>query len=163
MPSKVPALIDYLVGLFTADPSLAALSLGGQSGVTVFDGPATVGADPFLKLFIGLADPDADTIQAAATWSQSRGDMGTTTRDETVTIYCCAEAWSGSDSVSDVRHAVFAVTGAVETLVRADTTRFGGNAAQATPGFASGSLMQNNTEQGAVARVQFSLTFRTFT
>ena len=156
--SRVPALIDYLVALFTN-----AATLGQATPpVTVYDGPPTTELDPFLKLYLGLTDPDNEAIEAAATITQAREDLGSSTRGEVSEIHCCAEAWSGVDTIQVVRLQVFGILAAVETLVRADATQFGGNA-QAMPGLSVGELLQNNTSTGAIARIPFSLTFRSFT
>ena len=159
MSSKVPPLIDYLVALFTNDATL------GQAvpPVTVFDGPPTTALDAPLKLYVGLTDPDADTAEPAAALTQARSDLGNLTRDELSEIHCVAEAWSGVDALQTMRVAAFGIVAAVETLVRADATKFGGNAALAAPGVTNGELLQNNTSTGAVARVTFSLMFKSFT
>ena len=44
--------------------------------------------------------------------------------------------------------------------MQADTTQFGGNAQFPDPGITAGVLMQNNTQQGAVARLAFDLIFK---
>jgi hypothetical protein len=44
--------------------------------------------------------------------------------------------------------------------MQADTTQFGGNALFPDPGITAGVLMQNNTQQGAVAREAFDLIFK---
>ena len=44
--------------------------------------------------------------------------------------------------------------------MQADTTQFGGIVLFPAPGLDRGSLSQNNTQQGAIARVPFDLTFR---
>ena len=159
MSSKVPALIDYLVALFTSAATLGAAT----PPVTVYDGPPTTGLDAPLKLFVGLTDPDADTAEPAAAFTQARSDMGNLTRDELSEIHCAAEAWAGTDDMPTVRVAAFGIVAAVETLVRADATKFGGNAQLAAPGVTNGELLQNNTTTGAVARVTFSIMFKSFT
>lgn len=159
MPSKVPALIDYLVTTFTNAPTLGTAT----PPVTVYDGPPTTGLDAPLKLFVGLTDPDNPAIESAATLTQSRSDLGSATRDEVSEIHCCAEAWAGTDDMPTVRHAAFGILAAVETLVRADATSFGGNAQLAAPGVSAGELLQNNTTTGAIARIPFTVTFRSFT
>ena len=157
--SRVPSLIDYLVSTFTN-----ATTLGQASPpVTVYDGPPTTLLDAPLKLYVGLSDPDSDQAESAATFTQSRDDLGLTGRLEETEIRCVAEAWSGDDSIQVVRLAVFGIVAAVEALVRADATRFGGNAALAAPGVTTGELLQNNTDHGAIARVSFSLMFKSFT
>jgi hypothetical protein len=157
--SSVPALLDWLVSAFQAAPTL------GQATppVAVYDGPVTLAEDDKLVLWVGLADPDTVPPQPAATFEQSRQGMGQVTRDEVSVIRCAAEAWAGTDDLSTVRHAAFAITAAVEAIIRADTTRFGGNAQLAAPGVTGGELLQDNTQQGAVARVVFQITFRSFT
>lgn len=157
MTTKVPALIDYLVAEFQASVTLGQAS----PPVTVFDGPPTTAADPELKLYVGLSDPDNEGIEIAATFTQSRGDLGYATRDEVTAINCCAEAWSGDDTISTVRHSVFAILAAVEALVRADNSTGGLGFSQ--PGVTAGDLLQNNSATGAIARVPFTLTFKSFT
>jgi hypothetical protein len=159
MTTKAPALIDWVVNAFTIAPTLGA----AVPPVTVYDGPPTTESDPFLKLYVGLTDPDNPAAEEAATWVQSRGDLGLLTRDEISTIHCCAEAWSGTDDMPTVRHAVVTIFAAAETIIRSDTTQFGGNAALAAPGVDASSLIQNNTQTGAVARIPFDITFKSFT
>ena len=155
--SKVPALIDYLVAEFQGAATLGAAS----PPVAVYDGPVVTAAPAQLVLYVGLQDPDSNDVQAAATFTQQREDMGTVTRGETTTVNCVAEAWSGADTVSAVRTAAFGIVAAVEALVRADNT-MGGLGFQA-PGVAAGELLQNNTDAGAIARVPFTITVRSFT
>ena len=154
--SRVPALIDYLVTLFTSDATIG----GATPPVTVFDGPATTELDAPLKLYVGLADPDNTAAETAADSVQDWASLGRRGRDEDVTIHCCAEAWSGTDDIKTVRTAVYGITAAVETLMQADTTQFGGNALFPKPGYTSSALLQNNTADGAIARVQFDLVFK---
>lgn len=152
--SRVPALIDYLFGLFANDPTV------GGAGVTVYDGPATTAADAPLKLFVGLSDPDSTAAQPAAAFTQEYGGLGKMAKNETTRIHCVAEAWSGDDTLSVVRTAVYGITAAVETLLLADTTQFGGNVLFPRNGFTAGDLSQNNTTTGAIARVSFDLVFQ---
>lgn len=154
--SRVPALIDYLVALFTNDATLGAAT----PPVAVYDGPVTTEANSQLVLYVGLSDPDAEGAQAAADFTQEWAAIGRQGRNETTTVHCCAEAWSGTDALKTVRLAVYGITAAVETLLQADSTQFGGNVLFPAPGFAAGSLVQNNTTTGAVARVPFDLIFK---
>lgn len=161
MASKVPALIDWLVAAFTAAPTLGAAP--APNTVTVYDGPPTTSLDPFLKLFVGLTDPNSSAPEVAGRFTQARSDMGAAMRDEVSEIFCAAEAWSGTDGLQVVRVSANGILAAVENLVRSDTTRFGGNAALAAPGITNGEWVQDNTQQGAVARVLFSIAFKSFT
>ena len=160
MASKVPALIDWLVAAFTTSPAL------GQAvpPVAVYDGPVVTAADDKLILWVGVQDPDSDGAAEAAVFEQARSDLGQATRDETSIIRCAAEAWPGTDDVRTARVAAFAISAAAENIIRADTTKFGGNAALAAPGVTGGVLLQNNVQgSGAVARVTFDVIFRSFT
>jgi hypothetical protein len=156
--TKAPALIDWLVNAFTTAPTHGAAT----PPVTIYDGPPTTALDAQLKLYVGLTDPDNQGIEVAATFRQSRADLGFATRTELPDINCCAEAWAGTDDLATVRHAVAAIVAAAETVIRSDTTNFGG-LGQATPGLASGDLLQNNTAQGAFARIPFVISFTSFT
>jgi hypothetical protein len=154
--SRIPALIDYLVALFTNAATLGAAT----PPVTVFDGPPTTGLDAPLKLFVGLSDPDNPAAEAAAESQQDWSALGRLGRDETITVHCCAEAWAGTDDMKTVRVAATGIVAAVETVMQADSTQFGGNVLYPAPGITGLALLQNNTQQGAVARVAFDLIFR---
>lgn len=154
--SRIPALTDYFVTLFTSASTI------GQATppVQVYDGPATTELDPPLKLFVGWTDPDDDGMQAGAESTQDWAGLGRRARDEYVTIHCCAEAWSGVDTLKTARDAVTGITGAVETLMQADTTQFGGNVLYPMPGLTNISTPQNNPREGVIARQTFDLIFR---
>lgn len=154
--SRVPALIDYLVTLFTADPTLGTAT----PPVQVFDGPATTMLDAPLKLYIGWTDPDNTGNEPAADSVQEWASLGRRARNEQVTIHCCAEAWTGIDTVKTVRDSVTGITAAVETLMQADTTQFGGNVLFPDPGLTNVSLPQDNTTTGGQARQTFDLVFK---
>lgn len=154
--SRVPALIDYLVALFTADATIGAAA----PPVTVYDGPPTTGLDAPLKLYIGLADPDNPGAEPAAESQQEWAALGRLARNETTTIHCCAEAWAGTDDLKTVRVSATGIVAAVEAVMQADSTQFGGNALFPAPGVAGLALLQNNTDRGAIARVAFDLIFK---
>jgi hypothetical protein len=154
--SRVPALIDYLVALFTSAATLGAAA----PPVTIYDGPPTTALDAPLKLYVGMSDPDSDQIEPAAEFTQEWAGLGRQGRNETVTIHCCAEAWTGTDDIKTARLAVTGIVAAVETVMQADTTQFGGNVLFPMPGVDAGFLLQNNTAEGAIARVPFSLIFK---
>jgi hypothetical protein len=151
--SRLPALIDYLVPLFTN-----AATIGG-AGVTVYDGPAVSDLDPPLKLFVGLADPDSEGTLPAGTSQQAWGALGRLGRNETVTVQCCAEAWSGTNSMQTVRDAAYGIVAAVEGVMQADTTQFGGNALFPLPGSSNHQLSHETAGSGILVRVAFDLVF----
>ena len=99
--SRLPPLLDYLVALFTSAATLGQAPAPGT--VTVFDGPATTELDPALCLWVGLPDPDNPAAETAADFTQTWAALGRLGRDETITIHCCAQAWSGVDDVRTVR------------------------------------------------------------
>jgi hypothetical protein len=154
--SRVPALIDYLVTLFTNDVTLG----GATPFVQVFDGAATTMLDSPLKLYIGWTNPDNTGDEAGADSVQEWAALGRRARNETVTIHCCAEAWTGLDDIKTVRTSVTGITAAVETLMQADTSQFGGNVLFPDPGLTNVSLPQDNTTTGGLARQTFDLIFR---
>ncbi len=156
--SRIPALTDYLVNLFTSDVTLGAAA--APSNVQIYDGPATTGLDSPLKLFIGWTNPDDASGEPGADSVQEWASLGRRARNETVTIHCCAEAWSGVDTVKTVRDQVTGITAAVETLMQADTTQFGGNILFPDPGITNISVPQDNTTTGALARQTFDLIFK---
>jgi hypothetical protein len=154
--SRVPALIDYLVSLFQGASTLGAAT----PPVTVYDGPQTTRAPAQLVLWVGLSDPDSEQPEPAAEAVQGWAALGRRGRDQQVTIHCCAEAWSGADTIQTVRLAVAGITSAVETLMQADTTGFGGNALYPDPGYTNEAWLQNNPTEGVIARVAFDLIFK---
>jgi hypothetical protein len=154
--SRIPALLDYLVGLFQGSALLGAAT----PPVTVYDGPPTTALDAQLALYVGLADPDSTAVEPAAESVQEWGAIGRLGRNETITIHCCAEAWAGTDDMRTVRVAATGIVAAVEQVMQADTTQFGGNVLFPNPGVAAIGLLQNNTQTGAVARVVFDLIFK---
>jgi len=153
--SRLPALIDYLVNLFTNDPTLGAAT----PKVTVFDGPTTTQDPAPLQLYIGLTDPENTGSEPAGETTQEWAALGRRGRNETVTIHCCALAWSGTDDMKTVRIAATGIVAAVETLMQADTTGFGGNVLFPDPGITSIALTQSNAS-GSQAAAAFDLTFR---
>jgi hypothetical protein len=154
--SRIPALTDYLVTLFTNAATLGAAT----PPVTIFDGPPTTLLDAPLKLYVGLTDPDSASGQLGADSAQTWAALGRLGRNEQVTIHCCAEAWSGTDSIQAMRLACTAITAAVETLMQTDTTQFGGNVLFPDPGLTNVGTPQNNTDHGALVRQTFDLVFR---
>lgn len=157
MPSKVPALIDWLVAAFTA------IGASSDPPFVVYDGPVISDAADKLILWVGLEEPNSASPEVAATFNQARADMGGATRTEQPEIRCAVEAWGGTGDLATVRVQAFAILAAVENYVRSDNTMFGGNAQLANPGVTGGSLIQDNTQEGAVARVTFAIIFSSFT
>lgn len=152
--SRVPAVIDYLVATFTASALLGAAT----PPVLIFDGPVATGAPAQLALYVGLTDPDSTSVETAADSAQVWAGLGHQARNEQIVIHCVAEAWAGSDDIRTQRLAAYAITSAVEDIVRNDATL--GNTVT-VPGNAAVTAMtlsQNNTTDGTIARVSFEIT-----
>ena len=153
--SRLPALIDYLIALFTN-----AATLGQATPkVAVYDGQVITADPESLILWVGMSDPSVPNQQAAS-FTQEWAALGRRGRNETVTIHCCAVAWGGGDSLAVQRVAVFGIVAAVEALMQADSTQFGGNTLYPAPGMTAGALTQLATDRGPAARVAFDLTFK---
>jgi kynureninase len=155
--SRIPALTDYLVNLFNNAATLGA----ANPPVTIYDGPPTTELDPGLKLYVGWTDPDDPVSEEpGAESTQDWAGLGRFARDEIVTIHCCAEAWSGIDDIKAMRTACAGITAAVEALLQADNSQFGGNVLYPMPGLTNVSTPQNNTSKGSLVRQTFDLIFR---
>jgi hypothetical protein len=149
-------MIDYLVTLFNAAGTLGAAT----PQVTIYDGPAVSELDPQLKLYVGMANPD-NPGEVAYDSTQTWAAIGRFGRDEQLTIHCCSEAWSGDDNVQTVRRACTAITSAVEVLMQADSSQFGGNVLFPDPGMSNVASPQNSdTGKGVIVRQSFDLIFR---
>jgi hypothetical protein len=156
--SRLPALIDYLVSLFKNAATLGAAP--PPNNVTVYDGQVITEDPENLILWVGMSDPSIPD-QAAADFTQEWAALGRRGRNETVTIHCCAVGWgAGENSVAAARVAACGIVAAVETLMQADATQFGGNVLYPMPGVAAGALTQLSTDRGPAARVAFDLVFR---
>lgn len=150
-------MIDYLVALFTGAATLGQAA--APNTVTVFDGPPTTGLDAPLKLYVGLSDPDSESGEDAYDSVQSWASLGRRARNEDLTIHCCAEAWSGDDNIKVNRDACAGITAAVEVLMQADSSQFGGNVLYPNPGLTNVRAPQNNATKGSLVRQSFDLQF----
>jgi hypothetical protein len=150
--TRVPDVIDYLVALFQGDVTLGTAP--APNTVTVWDGPALTQTFTPLNLYVGMTDPDADepiSANSEKVWAA----LGKQSVDESLTVHCCAEAWSGVTDMRTSRLAAYGIVSAVETLLRADPM-FGGLVLFCEP--ASGEeLRQDEIEQGARAKVLFRI------
>lgn len=151
--SRVPAVIDYLVTAFTAATTLGAAT----PPVAVYDGPVVTRAPEQLLLWVGLADPDSDGMEVGAESTQEWVGAGSLHRNEYITIPCAAESWSGGTDIRTERLAAFAIVAAAEDVLRRDPT-LGGLVLFVNPGATDLELSQNNTPNGAIARVAFKIT-----
>lgn len=150
--SRIPATIDYLVGIFTASTSLGAAT----PPVAIYDGPTVTRAPDQLILWVGLEDPDSAGLAAMAEGTQEWVGPGSRARNEMFSISCCAVAWSGGMDVRTARLTAAAILAAVEDLLRRDAN-LGGNVLFVAPGVTSTRWSQNNSSDGAVCQVMFEI------
>lgn len=155
LTSRVPAVINYLVTLFTNDATLGA----ADPAVAVYDGPVVTDAPEQLILWVGMDDPDSEEAPIGAESESEWGSLGALARNEQITVHCVAEAWTGSTDVATARVSAFNIVAAVETLLRADVS-LGGTLPSGWCEVTGMQLRQNNVQQGAVARVAFNINCR---
>jgi hypothetical protein len=154
--SRIPQAIDYLVTACTAAATLGTAA----PPVNVIDGPA-ITADPGpLALWIGCEDIDS-TVTNTASATQGWAALGRMARNEELTVFCTAQAWSGSDDVRVLRVAAAGIVAAVEDLVRADVTLGGavtvpGNAAVTGAQWQQGPGLSG--DRGMAVRITFEIT-----
>lgn len=148
--SVIPALIDALI-------AQAQTALG--DAIAVHDGYGVSGnvAD---NLMVGVEDPFSDQAAPSADSQQSWQGIGPNApRDEVGDITCVAYATSGGKDQSVVRTAVFAITAAVENLLRASPDLGLGPSVRPL-GFGSDlKFMQDQDADGVWALVVFSIHF----
>ncbi|MGW3166980.1 hypothetical protein ACWC9Q_29800 [Streptomyces sp. NPDC001142] len=150
MASRVPDLIERLVQLGAADPSL--------KGVRVSDGPEVTGDTNQDWLIVGFdGDPQGD-FQAAQTVGGWAG-LGTS-REEEFQVTVAAIAQRGDTDVPAARRRAYEIAAHVEAWLRADPT-LGLRSLEAAIGATQ--LMQDQTDRGAQAVLLLTVAGRAFT
>lgn len=151
--SRVPDVLDYLVSLFSGDVTLGTAP--APNTVAVYDGPRITQEPSQRNLYVGLTDPDSDE-PVSANSEQTWAALGKQAVDETLTIHCCAEAWSGETDVRTLRLEAYGIVHAVETLIRADPM-LGGLVLFCEPVSGGSELRQDQTAQGVLVKVLFRI------
>ncbi|WP_320784196.1 hypothetical protein [Streptomyces sp. CRN 30] len=150
MASRVPEIIDTLVALAKADPALA--------GVRVADGPEVTGDSVPDWLVIGFdGDPSGDfeAAQTAGGWS----DLATG-REEEFLITVAAIANRGDTDIVAARRRAYEIAERVGTWLRTSPD-LGLVSLEAS--VAGTRLVQDQTDQGAQARLLLTVAGRAFT
>lgn len=144
--TRAAAVIDALVARLGADPVLAGL---------VWDGPPVSG-DPLPEVVtVGFAFNDDDYTAASIT--QELHELGAAAkRDETVDVTCAVMASNGDADMATARTRCITLLGAVESVLRADYSL--GLTDVLRVELAVGTLRQAQTQTGAAAIVQFTVT-----
>lgn len=146
--SIIPALIDALVTRCEA----------ALTAVAVHDGYGVSG-DVVDNLMIGVDDPFSDQASPTAEAEQSWANVGSgRTKDETGNITCCAYATSGGTDQKAVRDAAYAITEAVENLLRTDPEVGLGPTVRTEFGTAQ-KFLQDQDQDGAWALIVFDIHF----
>jgi hypothetical protein len=146
--SAIPGVIDALLAVATA----------ALPGVTVIDGfdPTDAGMPDSLQIGV---DSDADGLATAATAAQAWANANYRAVDEEGDVMCLARSWRGEAVQKAARDGAYATLDGLAAALQADPslglpyllwTRFG----------SSVTFEQDNTEDGALATVTFSIHFR---
>lgn len=120
--SRAGTVIDALVTLFTASPTLA-------SPIEIYDGPATGGNTMWTQaVFVGFngdwhtnaAGTSTGQAYEAVLTNQQLVYVGPTSNREELEIQCVAAIWSGDTNIQAARNSALTLFGAVQTVLRTD-------------------------------------------
>lgn len=149
--SSVPAAIAGLVAAFRSSTGL------GLAGVPVRDGPQVTAAPGLEAVAVGYtAGQDQDVV----TGSASPEGLGGGQDRERYAITCTAEVLDTAGSITAARARAYALHAACGAAITADRT-LGKTVLQASLGI--GSLRQQQTADGALARVVFPVNVEAYT
>lgn len=151
--SSVPAAITALLAAFTASASLGA----AVPPVAVRDGPQLTAAEAVEGVAVGYA-PGQNA--AVVTGTATPEGLGTGPDRERYAITCTAEVLDTTGDIAAARARAYALHAACGAAIGADHT-LGGKVLRAVPG--PGSLTQQQTTRGALARVVFPVTCDAYT
>lgn len=157
MPSRVPEVIDVLVQLATTEPAYEA-GEDGTGGVVVADGPQVTDDAAQDWLVVGFdGDPagDFESAQTVGGWSDLGGG-----REEEFMVTVAAISNRGDVDIVAARRRVYEIAARVEAWLRTDPS-LGLPALEAA--VAGTRLVQDQTEDGACARLLLSVAGRGFT
>ena len=149
--SSVPAALAGLVAAFRTSTGL------GLAGVAVRDGPALT-ADPALEaVAVGYT---GDQNQDVVTGTASPEGMGGGQDRERYAVTCTIEVLDADGDIAAARVRAYQLHAACGTAVGADR-KLGGAVLLASVGI--GSLRQQQTTGGALARVSFAVNCEAYT
>jgi hypothetical protein len=149
--SSVPAAITALVAAFTASASL------GGAGVAVRDGPQLIAPNIVEGVAVGYA---SGQNTAAVTGTATAEGLGAGPDRERYAIMCTAEVIDPTGNLAAARVRAYQLHAACGAAITADRT-LGHAVLLAVPG--PGSLTQQQTTQGALARVIFPVQIDAYT
>jgi hypothetical protein len=150
--SSVPAAIAALVAALRASPLLGAV------GVPVRDGPELTTASSTEAVAVGYT---GDQNQAAVTGTATPEGLAVLPDRERYAVICAAEVIDpGGTNLPASRARAYALHAACGAAIAADHT-LGGTVLRASLGM--GSLVQQQAQNGALARVVFPVTVDAYT
>lgn len=149
--SSVPAAIAALVAAFTASPSL------GAAGVPVRDGPLLTSATGTEAVAVGYT---GDQNLAVVTGTATPEGLGAGPDRERYAVTCAAEVIDPGGNLPAARIRAYQLHAACGAAIAADHT-LGTTVLRAVPG--PGSLVQQQTTAGALARVVFPVQVDAYT
>ncbi|WP_030975129.1 hypothetical protein [Streptomyces sp. NRRL S-1824] len=149
--SAVPAAVDALLAILRAAPALAE--------VRIVDGPPSVNLTERHRIYVGWS-PGAEQ---AVDITQNFASAGARTRDEDFGIACYAETRTGDKDMTLRRAKAFELLAAVEGALRATNDAPTAPTLSGTVQWAhltAGSLVQEQSDGGALAGLSFTVTCR---
>ena len=149
--SSVPAAITALVTAFRTSPVL------GLAGVPVRDGPQLVSATDAEAIAVGYTGDQAEDV---VTGAASPEGLAVLPDRERYAILCAAEVIDPGSDLAAARARAYALHAACGAAIAADHT-LGRAVLRASIGM--GSLQQQQTPGGALARVVFPVNVEAFT
>lgn len=146
--STLPAVIDGLVSLLSAQPDLSGL---------VRDGPELRDAADLEAVFVGYTGSDEDV---GADGSLSRSGLAVEPDREQYAVHCAVAVLNGSSDITAARSRAYELFAAVGEAVTTDHTLSGLVLHAELGGW---SLMQSQTPDGAYASLTFDVDIDAFT
>jgi hypothetical protein len=123
--------------------------------VPVRDGPYVVrGSDPLFVVVGHNGDPESNN---AAGGGQAWSALGTRARDETASVDCVVDGWSGGSDLAALRQTVEDALDAISTALRTDPTL--GGAVQSAGMGGTFNLSQEANEAGLFVRYPFTVDY----
>lgn len=123
----------------------------------VLDGPEAVDLSAARVLWVGVSDPDSEDAPDGGEGTQEWAGLGALRKNEMLTIPHTARAWTGDADVRAARRAAFEILGAVEDIVRANTS-LGNTVMFCLAGVSNVQLRQVVGPKGAIADIAFGIT-----
>jgi hypothetical protein len=149
--SSVPAAIAAITAAFRTSVAL------GLAGVPVRDGPELTAAPGLEAVAVGYT---GSTDENVVTGTATAEGLAVLPDRERYAIMCAVEVVDGEHDIAAARTRAYQLHAACGAAIAADP-KLGGTVLRATPGI--GSLRQQQTADGALARVVFPVNVDAYT